>query len=69
MSLDEIEKALRDAGLTANVWQTRKQGGAVGTAVDLLKRLEAVIGQQIDADKAQITDLQIRLQRLESKRG
>jgi hypothetical protein len=69
MNPDEIEKALQDAGIAPGAWRNRKQGGAAETAIDLLKRLEAVIGQQIEADKAQVTDLQIRLQRLEAKRG
>ena len=67
---EELEKALREAGIPLDAWQEkpeRKVG--LDAEFNLFKRLEQVIQVQIDADKAKITDLQIALNKLEAKRG
>lgn len=67
---EELEKALREAGIPLDAWQEnpeRKVG--LDAEINLFKRLEQVIQVQIDADKAKITDLQIALNKLEAKRG
>jgi hypothetical protein len=67
---EELEKALREAGIPLDAWQEkpeRKVG--LDAEINLFKRLEQVIQVQIDADKAKITDLQIAMNKLEAKRG